>query len=153
MKLYLVRHGEAKTEQEDPERGLTDRGREAIEWMAAWASQAGVNADQIRHSGKRRAEQTALILGETLRPMDGVVAISGLAPNDDVRPMARIIHGESNPLMLVGHLPFLGRLAGLLLGNDPEDGVVHFSAGQMVCLVREGDRWGVSWSVAPDQII
>src|SRR5512142_725316 len=53
--LFLVQHGEAKSEAEDPERSLTDRGAEAVRRMAAWAARVGVKVDQIRHSGKRRA--------------------------------------------------------------------------------------------------
>ncbi len=30
MKLYLIQHGEAKTEKEDPERSLTERGEEEV---------------------------------------------------------------------------------------------------------------------------
>ena len=39
MDLFLVQHGEAKSEAEDPERSLTDRGAEAVRRMAAWAAQ------------------------------------------------------------------------------------------------------------------
>ena len=59
MELLLVQHGEAKTEAEDPVRPLTERGADAVRSMAVWAARAGVKVDQIRHSGKRRAEQTA----------------------------------------------------------------------------------------------
>jgi phosphohistidine phosphatase SixA len=30
MKLYLVRHGEARNKAEDPQRSLTERGREDV---------------------------------------------------------------------------------------------------------------------------
>ena len=68
MELYLVQHGEAKPESEDPERPLTDRGEETVRRMAAWAAQVGLKVDEIRHSGKRRAEQTASLLAERLSP-------------------------------------------------------------------------------------
>jgi phosphohistidine phosphatase SixA len=35
MELFLVQHGEAKSETEDPERPLTDRGAETVVRMAA----------------------------------------------------------------------------------------------------------------------
>ena len=31
MRLYLVQHGAAKTEAEDPQRGLTDEGQRTVE--------------------------------------------------------------------------------------------------------------------------
>ena len=34
MRLYLVQHGAAKSEQEDPQRGLTDEGRRTVEKIA-----------------------------------------------------------------------------------------------------------------------
>ena len=49
MELYLVQHGEAKPETEDPERPLTEHGQETVRQMAAWAAQAGVRVAQIRH--------------------------------------------------------------------------------------------------------
>ncbi len=39
MRLYLVQHAAAKTEAEDPQRGLTDEGRLAVEskgWQSSW---------------------------------------------------------------------------------------------------------------------
>jgi len=61
MTLFLVQHGEAKPETEDPERSLTAHGAEIVEQMAGWAARMGIKLDEIRHSGKRRAEQTATI--------------------------------------------------------------------------------------------
>ena len=61
MTLFLVQHGKAKPETEDPERSLTEQGAEVVGRMADWAAQVGLAVDQIQHSGKRRAEQTATI--------------------------------------------------------------------------------------------
>ena len=88
MNLLLVQHGEAKTEAEDPERSLTDAGAEATRRMATWAAASGLRVDRIQHSGKRRAEQTAEILAEILNPAKRVIAVPGLKPNDDIRPVA-----------------------------------------------------------------
>jgi phosphohistidine phosphatase len=151
MDLYLVRHGEAKSEAEDPERSLTDRGAEAVRRMAAWAAQVGVRVDQIRHSGKRRAEQTAALLAERLSPRQGMVAVPGLAPDDDVHPVAEALQGEPGAIMLVGHLPFLGRLISLLLAGNSDTGTVGFQPAEIVCLSspREG-KWSVNWVMSPD---
>ena len=74
MDLYLVQHAEAKPKEEDPERSLTDVGSENAERMAAWAARAGVRVEQIRHSGKKRAEETAEILAAALSPCQVVAA-------------------------------------------------------------------------------
>lgn len=150
MKLFLVQHGEAKAESEDPTRPLTDYGAETVRRMAAWASQAGVSVAQIRHSGKRRAEQTAELLAEPLRPAKGVIAAEGLKPNDDVHAMAATLAAETEPVMLVGHLPFLARLAGVLVAGEAAAVVVRFRNAGIVCLHREESRWSVDWAVPPE---
>lgn len=150
MELFLVQHGEARPESEDPERSLNDRGEEAVRRMAAWAAQVGLKVDQIRHSGKKRAEQTAALLAERLNPAQGVIAVEGLTPNDDVRPVADAIPAEQGPVMLVGHLPHLSRLANLLLTGDAESSVLRFQMAGIVCLSNREGKWAVHWVMPPD---
>jgi phosphohistidine phosphatase len=149
MLVYLVRHGEAKPESDDPARPLTERGRRDVQRVAAFAARMGLEVAQVCHSGKTRAAQTAAVLGEMLSPPRGVIAVSGLAPFDDVRPVAEALAGESQPVMLVGHLPFMARLAGLLLAGDADRPVVQFCTAGLVCLTREQDRWQLSWALTP----
>jgi phosphohistidine phosphatase len=150
MDLYLVQHGEAKPEAVDPERPLTDQGVETVRRMASWAAQVGVRVEQIRHSDKRRAEQTAALMAERLSPANGVIVAEGLKPNDDVRPVAEAIQVEHEALMLVGHLPFLSRLASLLVAGNPEGGVIHFRQAGIVCLSQEEGKWTINWVMPPE---
>ena len=152
MKVYLVQHGEAKPKSVDPTRPLTERGRQEAQRVAAFAERLGLEVRQIRHSGKTRAEQTAAILGEALSPPDGVVTTSGLTPLDDVQPVADALAQEPQPVMLVGHLPFMARLTGLLVTDDPGHSVVRFRNGGIVCLAyeEEKDIWLVSWILTPE---
>ena len=83
MNLLLVQHGQAKSETEDPARSLSDVGVKAAEKMAKWLSASEIQVDEIRHSGKQRAEQTASIFAKHLSPHRGVVATSGLNPKDE----------------------------------------------------------------------
>jgi phosphohistidine phosphatase len=54
-------------------------------------------------------------------------------------------------IMLVGHLPHLGRLASLLLAGDPERHVVSFRMAGVVCLERgENGNWSLKWMITPD---
>jgi phosphohistidine phosphatase SixA len=62
MRLYLVQHGAAKTEAEDPQRGLTDEGRQTVERIAQFLAPLRLALDRIEHSDKLRARQTAEIL-------------------------------------------------------------------------------------------
>ena len=88
MEVYLVQHGEAQPKSVDPARPLTERGRQDAQRVATFAARLGLEVEQIRHSGKTRAEQTAVAFGEALSPPGGVVKVAGLAPKDAVQPVA-----------------------------------------------------------------
>ncbi len=148
--VYLVQHGEAAPKDIDPERPLTDRGREEVGDVAALVSRLGLEVAQIRHSGKTRAAQTAAVLAEAMAPAEGVEAASGLAPNDAVAPVAEVLASAPRPLMLVGHLPFLGRLAGVLVCGDPDRSPVRFRNAAIVCLARDAGLWQVAWILTPE---
>src|SRR5207244_10389301 len=120
MALYLMQHGEATTETEDPARPLTETGRAVVERAAARANAADVRIDRCVHSGKLRAEQTAEVLVGALGSDRSIEPRDGLAPNDPVAPVADWLRdaADSSSIALVGHLPFLGRLVSL---PDTED--------------------------------
>lgn len=150
MKLYLVQHGEALSEEENPARPLSEIGRQHATWVAEAAAKMGVKVAQIRHSGKTRAKQTAEIMGEALEPAEGVVAVSWLSPLDDVATAARGLDEATQPVMLVGHLPFMERMAGYLLAGDPDRAVIDFTKAGIVCLARDDDRWQAQWILLPE---
>ena len=149
IEVCLVQHGEAQPKSVDHARPLTDRGRRDAERVSAFAARLGLEVRQIRHSGKTRAEQTAAILGQALAPPDGVVAVSGLAPLDDVWTVADGLERETAPVMLVGHMPFMARLTGLLVVGDPDRPVIRFRNAALVCLARGEDGWLVDWVLTP----
>lgn len=151
MVLYLVQHGEAEREEIDPARALTGKGRDDVRKAALFATAAGVGVERIFHSTKLRARQTAEIMGETLRPAAGVAVTDGLAPLDDPAIWAKRLGGLSADTMLIGHLPYLRRLAGLLLCGDAEKPCVAFAMGGIVALERDDAwNWALRWMVVPD---
>ncbi len=150
MFLYLVQHAEAKKKEEDPLRGLTDKGREDVGKVAAYAGKLDLHVNQIVHSAKPRAQQTAKILAEQLKPEKGIDQADNLLPMDDPGPWAMRIAGMKDDIMLVGHLPYMARLAGLLLCQDTEKAVVDFKMGGIVCLKRTDSRWLVDWMIVPE---
>jgi len=149
MKLYLVRHADPKSEAEDPERSLSDLGERQADRVGKFALDAGVKVNQIRHSGKKRAEETAEIIGKHLSPPKGVVAVSGITPMDDVVPAAEMLASEEDDVMLVGHLPFMNRLVSQLVFGIPDCAAVDFPKAGMVCLIRETGGWTIDWFVNP----
>ena len=153
MEIFLVQHGQAMTASEDPLRPLTPEGVDSVRRIGAWARDAAVGVSQIRHSGKFRAEQTAQILAEYLKPSGGFISVSGLGPNDDVVPVERDAANELTNSMLVGHLPFLSRLAGLLVTGNPEVQVVQFCNAGIVCLLNEKGNWFINWVMTPELLV
>ena len=149
MQLHLVQHGQAKTEDEDPQRPLTDQGADDVARVARHAvEQLGVRATRVVHSGKTRARQTAEIWGSLLHA--DVEQADALAPNDDPTTWIERLDAESEDLMLVGHLPYLGRLASLLLTGDADRTVIGFRQGGLVGMERTDTGWVVSVMLPPD---
>ena len=108
----------------------------------------GIHIPEVWHSGKTRAQQTADLLGGYLAERGSVSEKPGLAPNDDVHEMSAQLADRAEDLMIVGHLPFLSRLASLLLVNDPETEIVGFSNAGVVSLDRDtGGIWRIQWFV------
>ena len=151
MQLYLVQHGAAKSEAEDPQRRLTTEGTKTVERMAEYLSQVKLHVDRIEHSDKQRARQTAEIMAAHLRPPEGTREVAGLAPNDDVGPVRERLQSEAGDLMIVGHLPYLSRLLSTLLGAQQDRTLVTFQMGGVVHLEPEDDgEWRLRWILVPE---
>ncbi len=153
MALFLVRHGSALSPDIDPERGLSKKGISEVECIAAAASRSGAQVSLIQHSTKKRARQTAEILASELNPADGVEESVGLNPNDDVHQVARDLKGADN-LMLVGHLPFMARLASYLITGSQDTPVVEFQTGGIVCIEHQSytDIHVIKWALMPGNV-
>lgn len=151
MKLYLVQHAKAVAKEQDPERPLSELGRREAERMAAFVGPLGLKVDQLWHSGKTRADQTAEIYADALTVAEGPTARAGLKPNDNVALLRDELAVTSDDTMIVGHMPFISRLATLLLTGYESPPVITFVNAGLVCLERTADnRWQVAWSLAPD---
>ena len=150
MHFYLVRHGEAKADTEDPARPLSDRGREEVRRVARHAGTLRLEVAEIRHSGKLRARQTAEIMAEHLAPRRGVHEAEGLAPSDDPEEARAELEAAKEPLMLVGHLPHLSRLASALLVGDPEREIIRLEAGAIACLEKANMGFRLLWILSPE---
>jgi len=152
MQIYLVQHGESKPEEIDPERRLTEGGARAVQRVADFLRTSGsLEVDTIWHSGKPRAQQTAELLELATRAgAEAVMQHDGLAPKDAVEPIQRELEQGDSSVMIVGHLPFLGRLAALLLTGNANSDIVAFQFGCVVCLKRgDSGRWKLEWMMVP----
>jgi phosphohistidine phosphatase len=150
VNFYLVRHGDAVSETLDPRRPLSGNGQEQVERVGRAVAARRARVSAIFHSGILRAEQTADIMARQLAPELGVRRITGLAPPDD--PAIAKAELETSPasVMLVGHLPHLGRLAGLLINGDVERHAVEFAPATVVCVSYQSSLWRLVWVLGPD---
>jgi phosphohistidine phosphatase SixA len=155
--LYLVRHGEAKSKEQDPERPLTEAGSEMVRRVAALLGGIRLSVGGIQHSTKLRARQTAEILAAGSGVVAPVTQVPNLEPLADVDELAESLSRATTDLMLVGHLPHLDRLASRLVSGDAGREVFSFPECGVLCLYRRpasesaegGVVWTVNWMLDP----
>ena len=151
MAIYLVQHGRSLPKNMDPEKGLSDEGKAEVQRIAAVAVEYGIHVEQIRHSGKKRARQTADIFAAHLKPNKGVTITNGMDPLDDVIAFACGLPIEED-MMLVGHLPFMQRLTSYLILGTADPPVFRFQNGGIVCMdrVEDSQNWIIQWTLMPN---
>jgi phosphohistidine phosphatase len=150
VKIYLVRHGEAAHPAVDPRRPLSDGGRCEVEQVSKELASRGVKPTWVAHSPKARAVETAEILGRALAPAVELEVREDLLPLGPVDDVAVELSVRSDgDGMLVGHMPFQGDLAAILLGPKLSD-YPQFPTAGVMCLERtpEGD-WELQWMIGP----
>lgn len=150
MALFLVQHGIALPKDQDPDPGLSPEGIADVERIAGVARGYGIRVSHIRHSGKKRARQTAELFAAALHPESGMEETAGLTPLDDVIAFARQLDQREN-VMLVGHHPFMGRITSYLLTGSPDKILFKSQNGGIVCLDQEPgeNSWFIKWSLSP----
>ncbi|WP_423062863.1 phosphohistidine phosphatase SixA [Candidiatus Paracoxiella cheracis] len=151
MKLYCVRHGHAESEPDTKgERPLNEQGKQEVAKVAEYLAHRGVHVSHIMHSGKLRAEQTALILANAVMNGQSVEATDLLEPSRAVTPLVEILQNWHDDTMLVGHMPFMSQLVSALILNDDGYNIVRFPPGTIVCLEQYEHRWILNWILRPD---
>jgi phosphohistidine phosphatase len=154
MFVYLVQHADAKKEEIDPARPLSEKGLKDIRMVASYVLQLNVKIYKIFHSSKLRARQTAEVLSENLKPVKGMSEVDGLAPLDDPNLWAVRLKDIPDDIMLVGHLPHLAKLASLLLCGNADKNVVSFKMAGIVCLKKDDTgAWSLQWMLTPDVVV
>ena len=150
MALYLVQHGQSLPKDVDPDQGLSEKGVAETERIAGVAQNYHVNVGRIWHSVKTRARKTAEIFASALNPPESVQEVQGLKPMDDVAAFAASIKPDTNT-MLVGHLPFMERMAAYLVTGSIDKPVFKFQNSGIVCLDQDPETksWVIIWALMP----
>lgn len=153
IRLYLMQHGEAVPEQENPERPLSPQGREDVLRTAAFLAEAKMAVGRIVHSGKLRAADTAAMMAKAIGA-DAAVEVQpkGLLPGDSPVPLAEAILDWREDSLVIGHQPFMGRLASRLLQGKEQPVTFEFTPGTIACLARRPvtGAWFLVWLLPPD---
>jgi len=152
MKLYLMRHGEALSPQIDPERGLTDDGKLKVQLIAAHLKNLDVSFNNVFHSKKKRARETAEIMMNTLSPNAKLSLHQHISPEDDPSFIFSEIMAWDEDTLITSHLPFVPNLITLLTGKDAYLTKITFETSTVVCLEKNQDAWNITWSIAPSEI-
>jgi phosphohistidine phosphatase len=142
---YLVRHGDAVAEMDDPKRPLSVKGRQNVYRTSHLAHRRNIQISAIYHSGILRAFETAQILAEILAPPLGLHLHAGLLPEDDPAIVKAELDLMDHPIAVVGHLPHLNRLAALLTSGDSKRAVVEFLPAMMVGFEKQNHQWKITW--------
>ena len=117
MQLLLLRHADAvPTARTDDLRPLSDKGRQQARRVARFCRERELQPDIILTSPFLRTEETAQIVAQELEcelVLTSFLA-SGMMPFAAMEELRAYLRFEC--VMLVGHEPDLGALAGALLG-------------------------------------
>jgi phosphohistidine phosphatase len=135
MQLYIVRHGIAEDlgagqARTDAERGLTRKGRERTRQVAGALAALDCRPECIATSPLRRAEETAAILAEVLRPGLEPEACDLLAPGAEADDLAGWLTDRgAGPVMVVGHMPDVAELASQFIAGSAAAEIAFKKAG------------------------
>ena len=141
MKLYIVRHAIAVPRGtlggRDEDRVLTEEGRAKMRLNALGLRSLGYLPELILSSPLARARQTAEILLEAFGGEIGLKIVTALAPSGERPELYREIgrcEKKMKSVMLVGHQPSLGEIAGEIAFGSSEH-FIEFKKGG-ACLIE-----------------
>jgi phosphohistidine phosphatase len=147
--IFLIRHAHAVSDEEDPLRPLSSKGRDQVARVCdLLRSQAAFAPVEIWHSPLSRARETAALLARGLGLQARIVLRKGLEPDDDPAEVARALNSERRSIAVVGHEPHLGILASLMArGPALAHAHYHFSKAGVLALSRKDKGWRTEWLV------
>ena len=118
MEIYLMQHGPNLPPEQDPQEGLSPEGAAVVTRTAVALARLALRPGLIISSPKARARQSADTVARALNydlekilVSDQVKAMT--EPGDTLQFLA--VHQDKAPLMVVGHLPNLAKVAAGLL--------------------------------------
>ncbi|MDC7703636.1 SixA phosphatase family protein [Vogesella indigofera] len=129
MDLILWRHAEAEEGSDDMQRALTRRGQKQASAMATWLRKQLPDDFALLASEALRSQQTAALFAKSYEVMPA------LNPDASVEQVLAAIDWprSGKTIVLVGHQPYIGRLAATLMSEQP-----------LLWSVKKGAIWWLS---------
>ncbi len=164
MNLYLLRHGIAVDRglpgyEDDSQRPLTPKGAARIHRIAQSIKGLGVQFDLILSSPYLRAHQTAHIFASFYGIEDKLYLTENLTPMNPPAALIGEIHetyAGALSVLLVGHEPYLGAMAGMLLAGDGQVPIAFKKGGLCKFSIDElkyGRCATLEWLLTPKQML
>jgi phosphohistidine phosphatase len=149
MKVYLIHHADALSREQDPERHLSEKGREQCALIAARLKAAGVLPAKILHSDRQWTRETAECIAEGLGIGDRTAEAGyPIFTGDDLAPFLAEIDASDGDIMIAGHFDYLTRAVSKLVCGDENAGVAVFKPGNgtTMCLEKEDGGWALTYA-------
>lgn len=129
MDLILWRHAEAEEGSDDMQRALTRRGQKQASAMATWLRKQLPDDFALLASEALRSQQTAALFAKSYE------VVPALNPDASVEQVLNAIDWprSGKTIVLVGHQPYIGRLAATLMSEQP-----------LLWSVKKGAIWWLS---------
>ncbi|MGM8063083.1 SixA phosphatase family protein [Vogesella indigofera] len=129
MDLILWRHAEAEEGSDDMQRALTRRGQKQASAMATWLRKQLPDDFALLASEALRSQQTAALFAKSYE------VVPALNPDASVEQVLSAIDWprSGKTIVLVGHQPYIGRLAATLMSEQP-----------LLWSVKKGAIWWLS---------
>lgn len=158
MDLYVIRHADALALGErgittDSDRPLSAKGETQSAAVGKMLQRRGIVLDKLVASPYLRAQQTAQILLQQLKPAPELLTTDALEPDAKPRKLAKYLETlKGDCVGLVGHLPHVAVWTGWLIGSKKaqvgfaKGGVAHLVCGEL----PEKGAGALHWLVSPE---
>jgi len=158
LDLYVIRHADALALGErgitsDQDRPLSAKGETQSAAVGKMLQRRGIVLEKLVASPYLRAQQTAQIVLQQLKPAPELLTTDALEPDAKPRKLAKYLQSlTAKSVGLVGHLPHVGVWTGWLIGSKKSQ--VDFAKAGVAHLVcsespAKGEG-GLHWLVTPE---
>lgn len=164
MNLYLFRHGIAVDRglpgyTDDSQRPLTPKGAARIHRIGQATKRLGMKFDLILSSPYLRTHQTAQVVASLHGIEEKLFLTENLAPMNSPSGLIgeiQELYASALSILLVGHEPYLGKLASMLLAGDNKTAIAFKKGGLCKVSIDElkyGRCATLEWLATPKQLL